>query len=146
MFSRLLKAFILLYTFMVIPVLAAAAPVKDQPLETETVVTTLAPREIQGEISSISQDYISVIYSRDTEDGVEYEMLVPIQKGTKLERKKRLSDLNIGDIVKIQLEDATLENVAREKKMKRQVKTISFVGPAVKKAEPPRQPEPGDEF
>lgn len=103
-----------------------------------------ASGEISGEISAIGRDFISVIYKRDEKKGAEYEVLVPIDAGTKLERKRSLSELNLGDTVNIQFEDMTLEDAGREKNMERKAKVISFVRPAVRKPEPPRPPEPGD--
>lgn len=116
----------------------------EAPKETKENIIKSVTKEVSGEISAIGKDYISIIYKRDEKKGTEYEMLVPIDTSTKLERKKSLSELNIGDTVKIQCEDMTLEDTSGEKKMERKAKVISFVSPAVKKPEPPRLPEPGE--
>lgn len=110
----------------------------------EKKITKRTTNEVSGEISAIGKDFIAIIYKRDESKGAEYEMLVPIDTDTKLERRKSLSELNIGDTVRIQCEDITLEDASGEQKMERKAKLVSFVSPAVKKPEPPRPPEPGE--
>lgn len=122
---------------------SANAAEKNKEGKEEKVLKTQT-KEVTGEISAIGKDFIAIIYERDERKSVEYEMLVPIDTTTKLERKKSLSELNIGDTIRIQCEDMTLEDASGEKKMERKAKVISFVSPAVKKPEPPRPPEPGE--
>ena len=125
-------------------VLAMSGVVFGQSENEEKKITKRTANEISGEISAIGKDFIAIIYKRDEEKGTEYEMFLPIDTDTKLERKRNLTELSIGDTFKIQCEDTALEDTSGEKKMERKAKVISFVKPAVKKPEPPRPPEPGE--
>jgi len=100
--------------------------------------------EVIGEISAMGKNFIALIYERDKEKGTEYEMLLPIDAGIKLEHKKNMSELQVGDTVTIQYEDTAFEDANMAKKMERKAQVISFVRAAVKKPEPPHPPEPGD--
>ncbi|MEA3437057.1 MAG: hypothetical protein U9R43_11370 [Thermodesulfobacteriota bacterium] len=109
----------------------------------EKVIKTVSG-VVSGEISSISENFISVVYENDKEKGIEYEMLVPIDKDVKIEHKASLSELNIGDRVSIQYEDATVEDSDKRQMLKREAKIVRFIRSAVKKPEPALPPEPGE--
>ncbi len=109
----------------------------------EKIVKT-ASSVVSGEISGISENFISVVYETDKEKGIEYEVLVPIDKDVKIEHKKSLSELKIGDRVSIRYEDTTVEDSKKRQTLKRKAKVIRFVRSAVKKPEPVRLPEPGE--
>ena len=109
----------------------------------EKVVKT-ASGVVSGEISGISEKFISVVYEKDKEKGIEYETLVPIDKDVKIEHKKSLSELKIGDRVSIQYEDVTVEDSDKQQTLKRKAKIVRFVRSAVKKPEPACPPEPGE--
>lgn len=112
--------------------------------EASKTATAQPPKsdEIQGEISEIGKDYISIIYQRDTEKGIEYEMLFPVDESAKFEHRNSLKEFGVGDTVRIQFED-TAEEKAGAEQLKRKVKVINFVSPAPKK--PPVAAEPGNE-
>lgn len=109
--------------------------------ETEEKIIKRTSNEVIGEVGAIGKNSISIIYGRDEKKSVEYEMLIPIDVNTRLEHKKSLSELKVGDKIKIQFEDATSEDAGREK-LERMAKVISFVSPAIKK---PELPEPWNE-
>lgn len=109
----------------------------------EGTVISIKPGEVQGEISAIGKNYISVIYDRDSAKGVEYEMVLSLDKNVTFQFKKDLQDFSVGDIVKASFEDTTSEK-ADEEKVKRKVKAITFLGPAAKKPPASAPPEPGD--
>lgn len=91
--------------------------------------------EIQGEISSIGKNYIAIVYKREKDK--EYEILLPIEeKEVTLERKRSLSELNVGDTVRIRYEDV-IGGIGQEQVMQRKARVISFIRPA-----PPKPPEP----
>jgi ribosomal protein S17 len=117
----------LVFSFLSAEVLAQG---KDEP-KGKTKITT-SRKEIQGEVVSISKKYIAVVYARDSKKNEEYEILLPIDEDTKVERMNSLKDLKIGDTVDITFEE---ENVAVEKgegKTSRKAKVVSFVAPALK--------------
>lgn len=99
---------------------------------------------VSGEISSISEKFISVVYEKDKGKGIEYEILVPIDKDVKIEHKQNLSELKIGDRVSIQYEDTTVEDSDKRETLKRKATVIRFVKSAVKNPEPELPPEPGE--
>ncbi len=67
--------------------------------EKEKIKTTTAAKEVQGEISGIGKDCIAIVYERDLEKGIEYEMLLPIEKDIRLVHKQNLNQIKVGDIV-----------------------------------------------
>jgi len=96
--------------------------------------TTADNKEIQGEVTSISKDYIAITYLVDGQKGTEYEMLLPIDKNVKLEHKRSLDEIAIGDIVRVQFREVA-DEYKNETKKSRKGTIISFVSPAVKKPE-----------
>lgn len=111
-------------------------------LDEETVVSTKSG-EVQGEISTLGKNYISLIYNRDSAKSVEYEMMLPLDENVTFEFKKGLQDFSVGDTIKVKFEDTTSEKADVEK-VKRKAKVISFVGPEAKKPPTLTPPEPGD--
>ena len=99
---------------------------------------------IEGEISAIGKDYISIVYKTDPQKGIEYEMMIPFEDGVKYERVKGLKQLQVGDTISIQYQDTT-EELEDGPKIERKAKVVSFVKAKVAKPEPPKPPEPGDE-
>ena len=106
------------------------------------VVTAPVQKEVQGEISDIGKDYISIVYNQDTEKGIEYEMRLPIDENIKFEHRKNLKEFVVGDIIKVEFEDAA-QAEAGKVKLKRKVKVVSFVGPSAKKSLVSAPPESG---
>jgi len=92
-------------------------------------------KEVQGTISAIGKNYISVVYNRDTDKGVEYEMMLPFDENVEFAYKHNIKEFAIGDTVKIQFEDTT-EGKGDMAVTKRKAKVISFVSPA-----PPAPPQ-----
>lgn len=100
----------------------------------EKIKTTTASKEVQGEVSGIGKDSISVVYMRDEKKRIEYEMLLPIEKDIRLVHKQRLDQINVGDIVRVQYEEVT-EEYEEGPRSSRKAKVISFVKPAPQKPE-----------
>lgn len=114
--------------------LVAAGQTQEQDEKGKIKTTTLA-KEVQGEIGAIGKDYITIIYERDAQKGIEYEMWLPIEKDKiKLVHKRSLEQLNIGDIVRVQYEEIT-EEYKEGPRLSRKAKVISFVKPAPQKPE-----------
>ncbi len=87
---------------------------------------TITNKEVQGEISGIGKDYISVIYKKDEEKGVDYEILLPIEHDISLNHKQNLGELKPGDIVRIQYQETT-QQTKNGPKSSRKAKIINFV-------------------
>ena len=140
--TALFLSFILVNTLLAAP--AADKKKTDTAAAVDTAVTASSgDKEVQGEISAIGPDYISVIYKRDAAKGIEYEMRLPIEMGVEFEYKKNLQEFSIGDTIKATFEDTT-ETKLNEEKTKRKVKILSFLSPATKKPVAPTPAEPGD--
>lgn len=92
---------------------------------------SISNKTVQGEISAIGKNYISIIYQREKEKGTEYEIWLPLKKeDIKLLHKKSLEDLKVGDIVKIEFEEVTEES-KKGIRSTRKVKVINFIKPAI---------------
>jgi len=93
-------------------------------------------KDVQGEISWMNKKYIAVSYNRDLQKGTEEEMLLPIDKGIKLEHKKSLSELKIGDTVRVQYqEDAEVDDQGNQENGRRRATVVSFIKAAANKPE-----------
>jgi len=103
----------------------------------DETVTKTTGGVVNGEISGITKKFISVVYKKDAETNTDYEMLILIDENVRLDHKKSLSELNVGDSVSIEYEDATVEDSAKRQKLRRTAKVISFV-----KSAPPAPPIP----
>lgn len=119
----------------------------DKSEEKKEAVINKSTGTITGTISTIKSDSVSIAYHEDKAKGIEYEMLLLLDNVFTIENKKNLSELKVGDTVKITYEDVTSEKIDnKEQKVERKAKIVSFVRSAVKKPEGPKIPEPGDEF
>jgi hypothetical protein len=101
--------------------------------EKEKIKITTQMREVQGEVSGIGKDYISVAYNKDLETGTEEEIYLPFDKNDlKLEHKRSLKEIDLWDTVLVQYEE-TIEEGPEGKKEKRKAKVVSFVRAATKR-------------
>ncbi len=65
-------------------------------------------KEILGEVSGIGSKFVVVVYRRDVEKGIDYEMLFTMDKNeVEIAQARDLSKISIGDTVKIQYEEKT---------------------------------------
>lgn len=93
--------------------------------------------EITGEISGISKHYLSVVYDRDLTKGIEYELLLPIDKDMQIKNKKSVSELNVGDTISMQYEENVVTDSKEKQALKRKSRELNFV-----KAAPPKPADP----
>ena len=122
----------------------AAEKAQAKPKKQEVFVPTVnsAVKEIQGEVSAIVNNFISIIYKK--EKGVDYEIGFPIDKNVKLVHKKSLQEIAVGDTVSIEFEEVN-ETAKDGTITSRKPKAIYFVRPAIKKPAP-FEPEPDPEW
>jgi len=92
-------------------------------------------QEVSGEVSAISKDFIAIVYKRDAQRGSEEEIGLPLAKDVRLEHKKSLDEINVGDIVSVQLEEYVDEDESGKKVNKRRAKIVSFIRAAAKAPE-----------
>jgi len=89
-------------------------------------------KEITGEVSAISKNFIAIVYQRDEEKGIEYEMAFTLDENIELKNKKRIEEINVGDIVKLTYEENIEESALGERKVNK-AKVVEFLKPALKK-------------
>lgn len=99
----------------------------------EEAKETVKATEVTGEVSVIGPTYISIVYARDEEKGVEYEMLLPIDKDVKFIRKG-LDELVVGDKVRVKCDDYfRINEEGKELCTRRVPKEIQFLSPPINK-------------
>ena len=89
-------------------------------------------KEVQGEVGRLGKGYIALVYKKDEEKGIEYEIQMPLASDLKLERKRSLSQIGQGDTVLVVYEETTTEYKGKSKKS-RIAKVIRFIRPNTKK-------------
>ena len=115
-----------------------AIALADGDEKSKRVVARVA-KEIQGEVAGISKDSIAIIYNRNEATGEEYEMSFPVAKEVDIVHKKSINEIAVGDTVNVQYEEITeksAEDKEKDPEIKRQVKVITFLRPAVRTPEP----------
>jgi hypothetical protein len=81
-------------------------------------------KDITGEVSFVDENFISVVYKRDQDQGKEYEMTLYIDEGVILENitDNNLQTLSQEDIVRVEYTE-----IYRDTKTRREAKKISFI-------------------
>ncbi len=97
--------------------------------------TTIVIKTVEGEVSAINGQGIAIVYRKDLGENKDYEIYLPIDKNLRLEHKRSLEQINVGDIVRVHYEEL---NEFREEgaKASHKAKVITFLRPAQKKPEP----------
>ena len=103
--------------------------------EEETIITF---KEVMGEVSAITPNFIAIVYRREEEKGVAYEIALPIDKEVRIVHKKNLKEIEVGDTVRVRFaeirkkEEVEREGGKREERIRmvgRKAKEIIFVRP-----------------
>ena len=89
-------------------------------------------KTISGEIGFINSEFISIIDSRDTDAGIEHEILMYLDKDAQVTRKDSLNEIKMGDTVEIQYEKTT-KTSKDVRKSKKVIKGVKFLREAKKK-------------
>lgn len=88
-------------------------------------------KEITGEVAGISNNFIAVDYAIDFKEGAALEMAFNIGKDIKIEYKKSLSEIGVGDTVAVIYEEITTKDKeGKIKKTERLPKVIKFISKA----------------
>jgi len=103
----------------------------------DEVKTTSEIKEVQGKVTAVGKDYIAVAYQTDLEKGVEYEIFLPVGNEVRLVHKRKISDIHLGDSVKVAYEEESKEYDPEKVDKNRKAKTITFLKPAEISPEPP---------
>lgn len=105
-----------------------AQPAQPPRHKDEPTVTKGDFQEVQGEVSFLSSNSISVITSRNDEKGEETEMVFRFKK-INVEHKKSLAEIGVGDYVLVRYQEETKDFGDRQESLLKPV-TIRFVKPA----------------
>jgi hypothetical protein len=121
--------------FRLILVLVLCAVLAGEALAQGRKVTKVAEKKkaVQGEVVYLSKEYISIVYSRA--NGIENEILLPIDKNLKLEHLRSLANLKVGDTVAVEFAEITEQDQEGKRKKIRAGTVITFVRPAQPKPE-----------
>ena len=130
---KIVAVFSLLY-LLVVPVMISQA---QEAEEEEEIIIVM--KEVSGEVGAISSSLITIIYNRDEEKKIEYEIDLPIDKDIRIVHKRRLSDISIGDIVRVKYEERQKEEQIQKegiaetktKVIGRKAKVVTFIRPKV---------------
>jgi hypothetical protein len=98
--------------------------------ENSDIIKEVATKKMTGEVQGISKNFISILYSQD--EKTSYEMAFDVDKDVKIENKKDLKQINIGNIVTVSYEETTEKpkddkDVKKIKVKNRTVKRIIFI-------------------
>lgn len=100
----------------------------------EEAKKTVAVKELQGEVSGISSNFIAILYGQDKKTS--YEMALTLDKDVRIEDRKSLKDIGVGDVVSVSYEETTETKKQDDKEvtrvMGRVVKKIRFIRPGAK--------------
>ena len=114
----------------------ATAQAESDQTEDDTKVVS---REIMGTVSAVGSFYLTLVYNKDTERGVEHEILLNVGKDVALLHLKRLTDLTFGDTVRVKFDERqrTVHKPAEDGTMAeetqvvgREITLVSFLKPA----------------
>ena len=101
--------------------------------------TKVVSREMMGTVSAVGSSYLTLVYNKDAEHGVDQEILLNIGKDVEMLHLKKLTDLTFGDTVRVKFderqrtvhkpaEDGTL--VEETQVVGREITLVSFLKPA----------------
>lgn len=111
----------LIFLNLAYPLKAQEAPAKEKEIKKTVTVKT-----IQGEVSGISSNFIAVVYGQDKKTS--YEMAFNIGKDAKIEYKKSLKEISVGDIVAVEYEETVeIKKGEKPRTTQRVVKMIKFL-------------------
>lgn len=95
-----------------------------------------AAKEVEGVVTAVGKDYIAVAYDRDLEKGTEQEIFLPVETGIRIVHKKKITEINVGDTVKVAYNEDATEHEAGKVDKTRKASVITFLRPAEKRLEP----------
>jgi len=123
MFTKIIKVIIFMFFVLILPSYLLA---EEEQVPTQQFLGSNRD-QAEGEITRITKDSILLLYKTDKEKGVEYEAAFPINKNVELVHFISLSDLKVGDMVRVSYEDAVTLLPDNSQKVQRKTKSISFI-------------------
>jgi hypothetical protein len=125
--------------FLIIGAFAATELLLAQEIKPRRIIVA---REIAGAVSGISNNFVAVVYGRDSRSGILTEMAFNIGKDVTIKNKKSLKEINPEDTIKVLYDEITEIREDGRKTTSRLVKEVVFLRAADKKPEAPQVEEP----
>ena len=100
------------------------AQTKDAPSEDKV---TVVKKSVAGEVTGVMANFIGVSSGEKSTTGAPREFAFNLNKDVKLEHKKELKQIGVGDTVKVDYDEVTTEKSDGSKSSKRVARTISFM-------------------
>ena len=117
------------------------AAVTESAAAARNEVTKVETKEVTGEVSGVSKDFIAIVYKKDDASHASYEVALPIQGTPILQHISNVKQIKVGDTITVQYDEMIkTDEKGKNAVVGRNAKTITFVSPA-----PPPPPEPMDE-
>jgi hypothetical protein len=105
--------------------------IRAEEAKPEEETTEAVSKQISGEVSGISNNFIAVVYGQD--EKTSYEMALNIGKDIKLEHMKSLKEIGVGDKVKVTYDAVyKVDKEGKKRLIKNEPKIISFISKAPK--------------
>lgn len=109
--------------------LAVSALAQTQLVKTEEKTVTVT-KDIEGKVSGISANFIAVVYGENKEASL--EMAFDLNKNVKVGHKKSLSEIGMGDTVKVDYDEITKTRDDGKKISRRVARMVTFLRKAEK--------------
>ena len=71
---------------------------------------TVGYHTVTGLVSGLGPQFIAVEYERHAEKGEAFEMALPVDDAAKLERVKKLRELQLGDTVEVEYRETSIQD------------------------------------
>lgn len=124
----------------------AFAQEKKNEAKEQKVQVASVDKEVEGTISAVSPTGIAVVYKKDQAKGEEEEVFVPIEQGkVRLIHKKNLSEIGVGDTVKVLFSEVT-EQVEDQQAKRLKISAITFLKKAEIKPVAQEEAQPEEEI
>lgn len=99
---------------------------------------TTVTKKLDGEVAGISADFIAIDCGLNEKKTAAREMAFKLDKNVKVEVKKSIKEIGVGDTVSVTYEEIAETNGKIIRNLGRTVKSVRFLRPA------PKQPEPSE--
>ena len=73
--------------------------------ENPNIIKEVATKKMTGEVQGISKNFIAILYAQD--EKTSYEMAFDVDKDVKIENKKDLKEIKVGNIVAVTYQETT---------------------------------------
>lgn len=95
----------------------------------------IARKSVAGEVSGLAPNFIAVLYGQSQESQAALEMAFDLDKDVKIEHRKSLKEINMGDTVEVAYLEITKTREDGRKISRRVAKVITFVRASEKQPE-----------